>query len=96
MSDKTLPKLTGSKKQIEWAEDIRPLMIQMVEEDLDEERFDIHGPHCDIRFKDIEDAMGWLVNHTAASWWIRKRNDTTAGVLSYVRPHLAPPYRVRG
>lgn len=61
-----LPELTGSPKQVAWAETIRQKRLQSIREAMGDEA--TWEPH-QKQFYD------WVTGHTAASWWIDRRPD---------------------
>lgn len=70
-----LPELTGSPKQIVWAEQIRASKAKEIGEYLEQAKV-----ACDAEtLKRIERVLGYILqNKGKASWWIDNRNNSPA------------------
>lgn len=65
-TEQALPELTGSSKQIAWAETIRQKRLKSIREAMsDEAKWEPHQKKF----------FCWVTAHTAASWWIDRRPD---------------------
>jgi DNA polymerase III epsilon subunit-like protein len=77
-----LPSLTGTAKQVAWAETIRSQRLRQIAHCLSE----ISG-HFDS-LPDMRVRLAWLPHIPAAGWWISHRNDETVDLLRHVvLPH---------
>lgn len=70
-----LPELTGSPKQIAWAEQIRADQVKKIDAYLEQAKV-----ACDAEtLKRIEHVLGYIRQNMAkASWWIDNRNNSPA------------------
>lgn len=70
-----MPELTGSPKQIAWAEQIRASKAKEIGEYLEQAKV-----ACDAEtLKRIERVLGYILqNKGKASWWIENRKDSPA------------------
>ncbi len=71
-----LPALTGSEKQVVWAEILRQQRIKSSAEDF--ARF--YERHADLKDR-AEPVLDWLLTQTSAKWWIDNRNEDTSVLL---------------
>lgn len=61
-----LPPLTGTPRQIEWAENIRERLLRGLDRQ-------IRTAPTPARSASFESTRAWLLTRTAASWWIDNR-----------------------
>lgn len=70
-----LPELTGSPKQIAWAEQIRAAQMKKIDAYLEQAKV-----ACDAEtLTRIENVLSYILQHKAnAGWWIDNRNNSPA------------------
>lgn len=94
MTTTTLPALTGTPKQIAWAEKIRPAKIAEIEANIADLRAyltktGIFGVSDPAQRAEIEAGIAEreaLITKTSAAWWIDRRDTGFAG--SRLMPRL--------
>jgi hypothetical protein len=93
-----LPPLTGTEKQVAWAESIRASVLQTIADARDGRRSPLELARCWGRDLDPDDpglpaALAALQQQTAAAWWIDRRSTQVAALLIEVAQTapVAPP-----
>lgn len=78
-----LPELRGSKKQIDWAVQIRHEAIEGLKS-LKVKDIKLVGKE-----EDVTAALAWVAAKTSASWWIERRECNSKGFLRKVLDEMA-------
>ena len=79
-ADLSLPALTGSPKQIEWASGIRAEKVQEARKYLD--------PGLPKEFQEkARKFYDWYISQTEAAWWIDHRNDSLRSTVKATRKY---------
>ncbi len=85
-----LPELIGTVKQVNWAVEIRHVLLTQIDHEMDRARKDMENPEdeqCKKEYSDMieqyEITSAYIMSQTSASWWINHRNYSGHFLLRY-------------
>lgn len=89
----TMMNLTGSEKQIAWANEIRQDLIDSVESTVDYykskiEKYPNRTGKYNILIRANQDLLAYVLeNATSANWWIDNRNGQYRNMIQWAKDH---------